>query len=68
VDLRNRWTVLLLIGGVSAVLFVVGMAAAFKNRHHHICPDGRPPVAKRGGLLGQTEYRCHNGETVTVSS
>jgi len=59
--------VLLAIGAVCLVVFAVGMAAAWHNRHHTLCPDRKPPVAQRGGLLGQTVYRCHDGRTVTTS-
>ena len=45
-----------------------GMAAAWHNRHHTICPDGKAPVAQRGGLLGQTTIRCHDGRVVTTAS
>ena len=65
---RNRRMVLILLGVTCAVVFVAGMAAAYHNRHHTICRDGRAPVAQRGGLLGQTEYRCHDGQVVTLSS
>lgn len=65
-----NWTskraVLTLIGAVCLAVFIGGMAAAWHNRHHTICPDGKPPVAQRPGLLGQTEYRCHDGRTVTT--
>jgi hypothetical protein len=43
------------------------MFAAWNNRHHTICPDGKPPVSQRGGLLGQTEFRCHDGRIVTTA-
>ena len=66
-NLRSRRTVLLLIAIACAATFVAGLAAGFVNRHHTICSDGKPPVAQRPGLLGQTEYRCHNGRTVTLS-
>jgi hypothetical protein len=42
------------------------MAAAWNNRHHTICPDGKAPVSQRGGILGQVEYRCHDGRVVTT--
>jgi hypothetical protein len=65
-----NWTskkaVLLLIAGVCLVVFAGGMVAAWHNRHHTLCPDGKPPVSQRGGILGQTEYRCHDGRTVTT--
>jgi hypothetical protein len=65
---RDKRMVLILIGAACVVIFVAGMAAAYHNRHHTICPDGKVPLAQRGGLLGQTEYRCHDGKTVTLSS
>jgi hypothetical protein len=58
--------VLLLLGAVCLVVFAAGMAAAWNNRHHTICPDGKPPVSQRGGILGQIEYRCHDGSVVTT--
>ena len=57
-----------LIVAACAAIFVAGMAAGWVNRHHTICSDGKPPIAQRGGVLGQTEFRCHNGQTVTLSS
>lgn len=65
---RNRRTVLVLLGVACAAIFIAGMAAAFVNRHKTICPDGKTPAAQRSGLLGQTEYRCQNGQVVTMSS
>jgi len=66
VNWRSKKAVLGLIGLVCAALFVFGMAAAWNNRHHTICPDGKPPVSQRGGILGQMEYRCHDGRVVTT--
>lgn len=57
---------LLVIGAVCLAVFIAGMAAAWVNRHHTICSDGRPPVAQQQALLGQTAYRCHNGQIVTT--
>ena len=65
---RSKRSVLLLLGAVCLVVFIGGMAAAWTNRHHPNSPDGKPPVSKRGGLLGQTEYRCHDGRVVTTAS
>ena len=65
---QSKRTVLTLIGVVCVVIFVGGMVAAWHNRHHTICPDGKAPVAQQGGVLGQTEYRCHDGRVVTLSS
>ena len=65
-----NWTskraVLGLIAAVCAVVFVAGMAAAWNNRHHTICRDGKPPVRQRGGILGQMVYQCHDGQVVTT--
>jgi vancomycin permeability regulator SanA len=65
-----NWTskraVLGLIGAVCAVVFVAGMVAAWNNRHHTICRDGKAPVRQRGGILGQTVYQCHDGQVVTT--
>jgi hypothetical protein len=67
VNWRSKRGVLFLVGAVCLVVFAAGMAAAWHNRHHTICGDGKPPVAQRSGLLGQTVYRCHNGQIVTTS-
>ena len=63
---RSKKLVLALIGGACALVFAFGMAAAWHNRHTTICRDGRPPAAQHGGLLGQTVYRCHDGQIVTT--
>jgi hypothetical protein len=68
VNWQSKRTVLLAIAGACLVVFIAGMAAAWNNRHHTICSDGKSPLEQRGGLLGQTEYRCHNGQMVTLSS
>ena len=57
---------LALIVGVCALVFAFGMAAAWHNRDTTICKDGKPPAAQAGGLLGQTVYRCHDGQIVTT--
>jgi len=56
---------LITLGVISAVLFVGGMFAAWRSRHDTICPNGKPPVAQRGEVIGQTEYRCTDGRIVT---
>ncbi len=63
----SRRTVLWALAGVSFVLFLFGMAAAWHNRHHMICPDGKPPAAQRSDILGQVDYRCHDGRVITTS-
>ncbi len=64
---RSKRAVLALIGAVCLVVFAAGMAAAWHTRHHTLCPDGKAPVRQRAGILGQTEYLCHDGRTVTTS-
>jgi hypothetical protein len=61
----SKRSVLLAIGAACLAVFIAGMAAAWVNRHHTICSDGKPPVAQQQALLGQTAYRCHNGQIVT---
>jgi hypothetical protein len=63
----SKRTVLVTIAAICLVVFVAGMAAAWNNRHHTICPDGKVPVKQRPGLLGQTIYLCHDGRTVTTN-
>ena len=66
VNWRSKRSVLLMLGVACLVVFAGGMAAAWHNRHHTICPDGKAPVSQRGGILGQIEYRCHDGKVVTT--
>jgi len=63
----SKRSVLLVLGAVCVIVFVAGMAAAWHNRHHTLCKDGKPPTAQEAGILGQTVYRCHNGQMVTTS-
>ncbi len=63
----SKRNVLLAIGAACLVVFVAGMAAAWHNRHATLCRDGKAPAAQRGGILGQTIYRCHDGQIVTTS-
>jgi hypothetical protein len=65
---RSKRMVLALVGVACAAVFIAGLAAGWVNRHHTLCSDGKAPVSQRGGVLGQTEFRCHNGQTVTLSS
>jgi hypothetical protein len=66
VNWRSKRQVLILIAGVVVVMAVAGMFAAWHNRNKTTCADGKPPVQQRGGLLGQTVFRCHNGQLVTT--
>lgn len=63
----SRRTTLILIGLMCLVLFGGGMAAAWNNRNHTICSDRKPPVAQLSDMLGQVDYRCHNGQIVTLN-
>jgi len=58
--LRNKRT--------AVVVFAAGVFSGWLHRHDTICKDGKAPVAQRSDLLGNTEFRCHNGQTVTLSS
>lgn len=64
----SKRAVLLAIGGICLVVFIAGMGAAWVNRDHSICSDGKPPVQQRGALLGQVAVRCHNGQVVTLNN
>jgi hypothetical protein len=63
---HSKKQVLLLIAAACLVVFAFGMAAAWHNRHHTICPDGKPPLKQQDYLLGQTRYLCHDGRIVTT--
>jgi hypothetical protein len=67
VNWQSKRAVIGLIAAACFVVFVGGMVAAWHNRHHTLCPDGKAPVAQMNGILGQTEYRCHDGRVVTTS-
>ena len=64
---HSKRNVLIGLGVVCLAMLMAGAFAAFLNRHHTLCADGRPPVKQRSGLLGQTEYLCHDGKIVTTS-
>lgn len=64
---KSKKQVLGLIGLVCALLLVAGVATGWHNRHKTICPNGQQPVKQRSIILGQTEYRCPDGSTVTLS-
>jgi hypothetical protein len=66
VNWRSKRQVLFLFAGVAVLLMLVGAAAAWYNRDHTTCADGKPPVRQRGGILGQTVYQCHDGRLVTT--
>lgn len=65
---RSPRAVLLLVGVVCVALFAAGIGAAYLDRNKKICGDGKPPVAQRGGLLGQVVVRCHDGQIVTLNN
>jgi hypothetical protein len=66
VNWRSKRAVVLAIFAVCLVVFGAGMAAAWVNRDHTICRDGKPPREQKGGLLGQTVYLCHDGQLITT--
>jgi hypothetical protein len=65
VNLRNKRFVLTALAVIAVVLFAGGIVAGYLSRHDTICPNGKPPVAQRSEVIGQTEYRCSNGVVVT---
>ena len=65
---RSPRAVVLVVGVVCLALFAAGIGAAYLNRHSKICDDGKPPVAQRGGVLGQVVVRCHDGQVVTLNN
>jgi hypothetical protein len=56
--------VLIALAVISVLGFIGGGYAAWLSRHDTICPNGKPPVAQRGEVIGQTEYRCSDGTIV----
>ena len=64
----TKRNVLIAIGVACLAVFIAGMGAAWVNRHHAICSDGKSPVEQRGALLGQGAVRCHNGQVVTLNN
>jgi hypothetical protein len=65
VNLRSRRAVLIGLAAVCLAIFLAGMGAAWHERHHTICKDGKPPVRQRGTAFTPTEYQCHDGQMVT---
>lgn len=64
-NLRDKRFVLLALGAIAVVLFAGGLVAGYLSRHDKICPNGKPPVAQRSEVIGQTQYRCSDGVVVT---
>ena len=60
-----RRRALIVLAAVCAVIFIGGIAAAWFSRNDTICADGKAPTGQFNIGLGQTQYRCENGETVT---
>ena len=63
---RSKRTVLIGVLAICLLVFIGGMSAAWVSRNNTICRDGKPPLQQQGGLLGQIEFRCHNGQIVTT--
>jgi hypothetical protein len=55
----------LALAAVAVALFAGGILAGYLSRHDTICPDGKPPLAQRSDVIGQTEYLCRGGKVVT---
>ena len=53
------------LAAVCVALFVVGLVYGYRGRHNAICKDGRPPAYQREDAMGQVEFICHDGKTVT---
>jgi hypothetical protein len=66
VNWRSKRHVVALLAGVVVLMMLGGMAAAWHNRNNTTCRDGKAPVEQRGGILGQTELLCHDGQVVTI--
>jgi hypothetical protein len=66
--LRRRRTAVLLLLAACVVVFFVGVLSGWVNRNHTICGKGKIPLSQRSDFLGNTEFRCPGGRTVTVSS
>jgi hypothetical protein len=64
VNLHNKKLVLRLLAVYAVVGISIGVYFAYRSRHDTICPNGKPPVAQRSDIIGQTEYRCTNGLVV----
>ena len=41
---QSKRFVLVVLGAACLIVFIAGMAAAWNNRHHTICSDGKAPV------------------------
>jgi hypothetical protein len=68
INLRRKRTAVLLLAVACLVVFGAGVLSGWIHRHDTICKDGKAPVAQRSDLLGNTEFRCPGGQTVTLSS
>ena len=62
---KSRKRFYLGFAAVSVVLFFAGILAAYLQRNNAICPDRKPPVAQQDNGLGQINYLCHSGVTVS---
>jgi hypothetical protein len=60
---RLRRTILLL-AAATLVLFAGGIVYGYSHRNDRPCGKANP-VRERPGMLGQTEYLCPDGRTVT---
>jgi hypothetical protein len=68
INLRSKRTAAVLLAAACVVVFALGMLSGWIHRNDTICKNGKVPVSQRSDLLGNTEFRCPDGTTVTVSS
>ena len=53
------------LAALCLALFVLGLVYGYRGRHNAICKDGRPPLYQREDAMGQVQFICHDGTTVT---
>jgi hypothetical protein len=62
---RDKRRVYIGLAAICLGLFVIGLVYGYRGRHNTICKDGKPPVYQREDAMGQVQFICHNGKTVT---
>ncbi|HUK97299.1 MAG TPA: hypothetical protein VLV46_06545 [Gaiellaceae bacterium] len=67
-NLRRKRTAVLLLAAACVIVFAAGVLAGWIHRNDTICKNGKTPLSQRSDLLGNTEFRCPGGQTVTLSS
>jgi hypothetical protein len=67
-NLRRKRTAVLVLAAACVIVFAAGVLSGWIHRKDTICKNGKTPLAERSDLLGNTEFRCPGGQTVTLSS